>query len=922
MLVVLTILAPPAYGQVGPGGGQSGPGGAEFPLMVVERSFDQAVLLQLQLERFLLGDLFTAFQVGDALFVPFGFITRQLDFGIQVDLIQGRAQGFFIDENRAFTLDLRARRAVIEGQVFDIPPDAVELQFDDIFVDSRLFGQWFPLDLMFDPTGGVLLILPRETLPLQERLAREEGRNLGGGTELRQDFDLHPTPYTVFSTPALDLSTQINHTNANTSAPDNVDNSGSYSASLAGDLLFMNARLSFSGSDGDWFVGPRFVLERKDQGRRLFSGVQYVEALRLSEFAVGDVFTGQIPFVIGSSEGRGLAISNFPLNRPTEFDRQTFRGELPLGWEVELYRNDTLLDFRTSDQDARYEFLDVPLLFGINDFRFEFFGPQGQRRTELVRIPVGPTQQTPGDEFFRFAVVQEGARTIPFKQGNGDTGVPRYVVTYERGVTQNLSIAMNASSARQEDGIRHNTFGVGLRTALRDVTVLPNTFARVDWTNDLNGGHGVVAGLQTSIRDISITAEHGHFFGLENERLGFSTARLTSTTSARADGSLPEIGIIPSVSYGISLTRDSFKTGTNSNRLGLRLATNIADISVTNTFALNRDTATGSEENSTLTGALMLSGTPSNIAPGLDRLLDNRLISDVRLRSTLDYTLQTERDISGLGVTIDTVLAEDYAARLDINRSFGSPSVTSYAPSIARTFGSVSIGANGSVDSEGNFSAGISLSVGAVPDPRGGGVVNVPSGAASQGVVSIRTFIDANANSVFDAGDSPLPGIKFRDAQFADAITDAQGIAFIGGLGPYFETVVEIDERSIPDPFLKARPGGVDIIPRPGVVSVVDFPFVLTGEIDGFVILSEGGGLTPIAAVPIQLIDQNGVVVDEVSSTFDGFYLFTEVFPGMYLVQVPAEAIVGQGVLPPAPLPVQIGADGTILTGVDILLVR
>ncbi|MCZ6764809.1 MAG: hypothetical protein O7C63_07740, partial [Alphaproteobacteria bacterium] len=166
MLVVLTILAPPAYGQVGPGGGQSGPGGAEFPLMVVERSFDQAILLQLQLERFLLGDLFTAFQVGDALFVPFGFITRQLDFGIQVDLIQGRAQGFFIDENRTFTLDLRARRAVIEGQVFNIPPDAVELQFDDIFVDSRLFGQWFPLDLMFDPTGGVLLILPRETLPL------------------------------------------------------------------------------------------------------------------------------------------------------------------------------------------------------------------------------------------------------------------------------------------------------------------------------------------------------------------------------------------------------------------------------------------------------------------------------------------------------------------------------------------------------------------------------------------------------------------------------------------------------------------------------------------------------------------------------------------------------------------------------------
>jgi hypothetical protein len=70
-------------------------------------------------------------------------------------------------------------------------------------------------------------------------------------------------------------------------------------------------------------------------------------------------------------------VSSFPLQLQSQFDRQSFRGELPPGWEVELYRGAELLAYAQSRADGLYEFLDVPLLFGLNVFRLELYGPQG-----------------------------------------------------------------------------------------------------------------------------------------------------------------------------------------------------------------------------------------------------------------------------------------------------------------------------------------------------------------------------------------------------------------------------------------------------------------------------------------------------------------------------------------------------------------
>jgi hypothetical protein len=71
-----------------------------------------------------------------------------------------------------------------------------------------------------------------------------------------------------------------------------------------------------------------------------------------------------------------------PADQPTSFDRHTLQGDLPPGWDVELYYNEALVGFQQSRPDGKYSFDDQPLAYGPNEFRLVFHGPLGQLRVE------------------------------------------------------------------------------------------------------------------------------------------------------------------------------------------------------------------------------------------------------------------------------------------------------------------------------------------------------------------------------------------------------------------------------------------------------------------------------------------------------------------------------------------------------------
>ena len=42
-------------------------------------------------------------------------------------------------------------------------------------------------------------------------------------------------------------------------------------------------------------------------------------------------------------------VTNRPLDQPSAFDRTSFKGDLPSGWDAEIYRNGELLGFAAAD---------------------------------------------------------------------------------------------------------------------------------------------------------------------------------------------------------------------------------------------------------------------------------------------------------------------------------------------------------------------------------------------------------------------------------------------------------------------------------------------------------------------------------------------------------------------------------------------
>jgi hypothetical protein len=104
------------------------------------------------------------------------------------------------------------------------------------------------------------------------------------------------------------------------------------------------------------------------------------------------------------------------------------------------------------------------------------------------------------------------------------------------------------------------------------------------------------------------------------------------------------------------------------------------------------------------------------------------------------------------------------------------------------------------------------------------------------------------------------------------------------------------------------------------VAWAVDFPVVLTGEVDGTVFLQQGEGRRAVSNVRVQLVDGQGTVVQEVRSQFDGFYLFERLRPGSYSIRIEPgqlERLQLQPRIDTAQIELH---SGDILRGLDIVL--
>jgi hypothetical protein len=840
------------------------------------------LLLELSLDKTTLADSFYAYESGRDVLLPLGELARLLTLGITVDASSQVASGFILTEDRGFQLDLKAGTITLKDGTASFDAQQVQWLDDDLYVASQLLARWLPLDFKLNLPTLTLEILPREKLPLQARLERERlAKSLGprAGAASERGFALAPNDYALISMPTVDQTLGASASRNNGQGTNSV----AYSAFVTGDLLGTEMSAYVSSSNSKPQPDVRMTLSRHDPAANLLGPLQARSVM------AGNIGLPALDNTLRGGSGDGLVVSNRALSQPSSFGLHTLRGDLQPGWDVTLYFNDALIGFQQSRADGLYEFADQPLIFGENTFRLVFNGPLGQTRVERQVFLLDQTLTQPGEFYYTLG----GSR--------GPDGATRQTLQFDLGLADKLALVGGLASLPVPGGVTNSDTplaqyqNLGLRTSLGGALVT------ADLVHAGNGGSLSNLGLRTSLGKTAINLTHTTLDNFVSDFFAPSADPLKTRDKLRLSGSLP-LGDKLRLPIGLDVARDVTQAGLVSQDVAARVSANVWATSFTNSLNWRSDANSQSAS-----GALQVSSR----------------VAGFGVSGQLAYLVKPERQLSSLALSMNKELDPSQRLTVDLLRAFDS-GVSSLGGGWTRNYGSFGLSLSGRYASTGERAVGVQLFMSMGRDPRGERLVADWQPMAGTGAVSARAFLDANQNGLFDAGEAPIEnaGFLLNSGSRPGARTDAGGLAYLSRLTPHQYTDIELDTSTLEDPqWVPALPGQ-RILPRPGKAQLLDFPVVMTGEVDGVVYLQDKNKKRGIGAAEVELVDVHGKVAARATSSSDGYYIVQAVRPGRYRARIAPAQLAKLGLLSDREAAVEIKADGSFVNGLDFTVRR
>jgi hypothetical protein len=797
------------------------------------------LVLEVRLDQQLLSDGLTAFQYGNDVYLPLGDLARILTIAITTQPVEGRASGYILDEARTFSLNVLERQVALSGREEPFDRAQFKLQPDDIYVASRVLARWLPVDLDVDMSSLLLRVRAREQLPLQARLQR--GARLRGGPAepLDPGYPRKDTPYALAGVPFIDQTVGLETRSGRRPEP-------SYTAYLTGDLLGMQAALYANAGRRGTGQDVRFTIGRNDPDAGLLGPLHARSAL------VGSVMVPGVSGIsLGSPTGNGAAIGNRPLNLPTRFDRHTLQGDLPPGWDVELYFNNALVGFQAASASGKYVFENLPLVYGANEFRLVFHGPLGQVRVERQNFLLEQSMLAPGTLYYNVA------------QNRDEFGKLRSSAQFDLGLPGGLTATAGATRLPLL-GAEQRYTNVGLRQYLKSVIL------GVDAVRAADGGALAHAELKTRIGAMSISASHASLRGFASEIYLPSNDPIRARDELRMDGVL-QGGTAVVVPVSLAVQRDRLESNARAVQVDARVA------------AYRNGTA--------ISNALRWQSLyDKHFAEGLLQL--SRRVAGIGVTGQVQYALRPTHGLTNLALAADKYLAEGYMLNLGVLRAFQNPHYD-FSAALNKSLGSFGLGLTAHYSTQREYGAGIQLFMALGQEPRSGAWHADALPLAPTGAASIRVFLDKNLDGRLDPSDEPVKGAGFTvNGGSQLARTDAAGIAYLSRLPADQHVDIALDSSTLEDPQWMPRQPGVRVVPRPGKVTQLDFPVIVTGEIDGTTYLVRPDGSRRAAGdLRLELVDSQRKVVAQVTSGSDGYFVLGNVAPGDYLLRVSREQL-------------------------------
>ncbi|MEK7356137.1 MAG: hypothetical protein AAB250_06785, partial [Bdellovibrionota bacterium] len=334
------------------------------------------------------------YSLGKSWYLPLEEFSSGLGIAVEVDPQEKTAAGFVLRESNRFHLDPARCTYELAGVSNGFDCELAKFFDGDVYVESNFLQRLYPVDFEIDSSGSRVIVHPREKLPLQLRKDRDATANqmLGSSGETDPGYPRLRVFDKTFEGPIIDHQSNLTATKS----ADVESTSYQHDTLFGGEVLGLES-FAFVGGSAEKVERSRFSLARRDPDGKLGG------PLGLREVQLLDFNLPSLPIIGGAMVGKGASISSYPLHQPSNFSQRDFIGTLPAGWEAELYQNEVLVG-RVVSREGKYEFKNVPLIYGLNRFRLAFYGPQGQRRERFETHNIDASLAKPGSSSYRIAL--------------------------------------------------------------------------------------------------------------------------------------------------------------------------------------------------------------------------------------------------------------------------------------------------------------------------------------------------------------------------------------------------------------------------------------------------------------------------------------------------------------------------------------
>lgn len=813
----------------------------------------ESLVLQLVINNIQMEDFVDGGRKDGRLYLALGELSQLLDFDIKVDPAKKTAEGWFLHPEN--TLKLSATHAEVKGRGIDLPKNSVVESQGMLLVDAKMLSDWMPLDFSFDDKNMVLTIHSREPLPMQEKAKRqklhdalEQQKNLSKipGQAAYKQVDL---PYAAVGVPYVDVTAGASYDVKTHSRAEN------YTVLAAGDFGYLTTRLYASGSPTN---GEPLADLRLSAGRQSYES-NLLGPLKATYFIGGDINSASLGQVASTSPGRGFIMTNRALSRSDKFDVTNFIGDAKPGWEIELYRNGTLIDFQTVDASGRYKFMDVPILFGTNNFRLAFYGPQGQIEEVTKTINAASSLLEPHQFTYNVSVDQKARSIFGLADSSSTATGLRSINEFEYGVTKYLTVAGGAAHTILTDGSTHNYVTGNLRASAFGV------LGSLDNAYDLsNHGHSTQLSLFGDFKGTDLRFQQKFARDFLSEGVSDLTNPIKTQTVIGANREVDFL-VFKGLNLGLTLTRNSFASGRKETLTQSQVSYSFLGLSLTNTLTYDRDN-TGLNN---MNGTFALRG----------------FYHKVLLGGQLTYNLRPLTELNQLNLSATWPFRDNMVSDTQITQAFTGERTTSLQETLTFDMKKYKLSFTGRASTNNDLFAGVSVTTGFGPLPGSKKWLFSSQGVTGAGIVVVRAFMDHNYNQKRDTDEPAVTDAVFRIGG-REVKTDKDGVAMLTTLPTNDISTIKMDTSQGKDPFQAGASHEYHVIPREGKPVVLDYPVFEVSQLDGIVKGPDGAS---VGSLEVDLINTEGQKVGSTHTAFDGYYLIQSIPPGSYKLVISAD---------------------------------